>query len=154
MTIRLEVRHSEIGDVYRLAANLRDGDRAEALALGFDPARAIRASYRDAILRRSYLVDGELAAMSGLCGALLSDIGQPYLMTTPAAERAKVSFLRLARAAVDEMMHHRMRLEGHVAASYTRAIRLLNALGFDLSKPEPIGPQGALFCAFVRMRGT
>lgn len=147
--MRVEVRESKIGDVYRLAAALRAGDRAEVAALGLDPRDAIRRSYRDAILRRSYFVDGDLAAMSGLCGPLLSDIGEPYLMTTAAAERAPVSFLRLARAAVAEMLRHRLRLEGQVDASYHRACRLLEVLGFTVSEPRPIGPNGALFRSYA-----
>jgi len=150
--MRVEVRHSEVADVYRLAAHLREGDAAEVEALGITPAMAIRQSYRDAILRRSYFVDGDLAAMSGLCGSLLSDIGEPYLLTTPVAERAKVSFVRHARAAVSEMLCQRLRLEGKVAASYTRAIRLLEALGFSLSEPHPLGPKGVLFRTYFIVR--
>jgi hypothetical protein len=152
--VRVEVRPSEIGDVYRLAATLREADADEVRALGIDPSTAIRSSYRDAILRKSYFVDGELAAMSGLCGALLSDIGEPYLMTSPAAERAKFAFVRLAHCAVAEMLTHRMCLEGQVAASYTRAIRLIKVLGFTLSEPRPIGPKGALFRTYSMRRGA
>ncbi|WP_439392326.1 hypothetical protein ACRQ5Q_22280 [Bradyrhizobium sp. PMVTL-01] len=148
----VDVRPSEVGDVYKLAANLRAEDAAEVEALGLDATIAIRRSYRDAILRRSYYVDGELAAMSGLCGALLADIGEPYLMTTPVAERAKVSFIRCARQAVGEMLLYRVRLEGHVAASYTRACRLLDVLGFTLSEPRPFGPKGALFRTYTMVR--
>lgn len=150
----VEVRPSEVSDIYRLAANLRAADADEVRALGLDPAFAIRRSYRDAILRKSYYVDGELAAMSGLCGPLLADIGEPYLMTTPAVERAKVSFIRCARAAVDEMLVQRLRLEGYVAASYTRACRLLEVLGFELSEARPFGPKAALFRTYSKVRGA
>lgn len=139
------VRESVVTDVYALAASLRDGDRAEVEALGFDPREAIRRSYRHAILRKTYLVDNEIAAMSGLCGAMLSDIGEPYLMTTAHAEKMPVSFVRHARAAVAEMLGQRHRLEGHVAASYHKACRLLELLGFELREPLPLGPHGALF---------
>jgi len=139
------VRESHVTDIYVLAANLREGDHAEVIALGFDPRDAIRRSYRDAILRRTYLVDGEIAAMSGLCGAMLSDIGEPYLMTTAQAEKIPVSFLRHARSTVAEMLGHRSRLEGYVAASYHKACRLLEVLGFELREPSPLGPHGALF---------
>ncbi|MET4341938.1 hypothetical protein [Bradyrhizobium sp. RT9a] len=148
----VDVRHSEIGDVYRLAANLRAGDAAEVAALGLNPAAALRTAYRDAILRRSYFVDGELAAMSGLCGALLADIGEPYLLTTPVAERVPLAFVRCARAAVAEMLSCRMRLEGRVDASYGRAVRLLEVLGFTLSEPRPCGPNGALFRVYSVVR--
>lgn len=150
---RVDVRPSEIGDVYRLADRLRVGDAAEVAALGLDPRAALRTAFRDAILRRSYFVDGELAAMSGLCGALLADIGEPYLLTTAVAERVPLAFVRCARAAVAEMLVYRRRLEGRVDASYGRAVRLLEVLGFTLSEPRPFGPNGAPFRLYSIVRG-
>src|ERR1700736_83931 len=128
--LRCTVRESGVTDIYRLAANLRAGDRAEVESLGIDVRVGIRNSFRNAILRRTYLVDGEVAAMSGLCGAMLGDIGEPYLMTAPAAERVPVTFIKHAREAVAEMLRHKRRLEGHVAADYAKACRLLEVLGF------------------------
>jgi hypothetical protein len=148
------LRESVVTDIYALAAHLRDGDRAEVVALGLDPREAIRRCYRHAIQRKTYLVDGEIAAMSGLCGALLSDIGEPYLMTTASAAKMPVSFVRHARAAVAEMLIHRARLEGHVAASYRGACRLLEVLGFVLGQPLPLGPQGTLFRRYSMTRGV
>ncbi len=146
------VRESIIGDVYILADRLRERDRREVIALGVTPRQALRGNFRDAVLRQTYLVDGEIAAMSGLCGAMLSDIGHPYLMTSPAAERAPVSFLRCARAAVKDMLRLRRRLDGVVDASYGQAIRLLEVLGFELSEPRETGPHKALFRTFSLVR--
>lgn len=146
---RCHVRPSVIADVFALAANLRDADRAEVAGLGIDPRFGLRASFRDGMLRKTYIVDGEIAAMSGLCGSLLGDIGQPYLMTTPAVERVPVTFLKLAKQGLAEMLQHKMRLEGYVAANYAGACRLLEVLGFMLGKPEPIGPNKAGFRKFT-----
>lgn len=148
----IEIRSSTAADVYALAANLRLEDAREVGEAGLDLRQAIRRSYRNAILRKSYFVDGELAAMTGLCGAMLADIGEPYLMTAPACERVKVSFVKHARAAVNEMLKHRLQLVGEVHASYTRACRLLEVLGFSLSDPHPLGPKGALFRRYSIMR--
>jgi hypothetical protein len=151
--VRVEVRESVMADVYTLARHLRDGDADEVQALGLDPRAAIRDCFRDGILRKSYFVEGELAAMSGLCGALLSDDGEPYLMTTGVAERVPVAFVRHARASVAEMLRQRSRLRGEVAAAYTRACRLLEVLGFSLSEPHPLGAKGALFRTYSMVRG-
>jgi hypothetical protein len=149
---RCIVRPSVVEDVYRLAAALRQNDREEVEALGVDPRMGIRRSFRDGTLRRTYFVDGEIAAMSGLCGALLGDIGEPYLMTTPAAERVPITLVRQAKFAVADMMRHKLRLEGHAAAQYTGALRLLEVLGFKLYPPAPFGPKGALFVKYTMMR--
>lgn len=135
----VEVRPSDIKDVFLLAANLRDADALEVRSLGVDPKRGIRDNFKSAMLRKTYLVNGEVAAMSGLCGSMLGDIGYPYLMTTKLVERVPVSFVRLAREGIYEMLHHKLRLEGHVAADYRGACRLLEVLGFRLGKPETIG---------------
>lgn len=150
----MTVRESVVADVYALAANLRPGDRDEVESLGLDVRVGIRQSFRHAIQRKTYLVDGEVAAMSGLCGILLSDVGEPYLMTGPAVERVPVAFIRHARAAVSDMLRQRKRLEGHVAASYTKACRLLQVLGFTLGESLPTGPNGALFCKYTMMRAV
>ena len=133
-------RPSIVTDIYRLATTLRAADRAEVESLGFTARDAIRRSYRNGMLRTTYLVDGEIAAMSGLCGALLDDIGAPYLLTAPIAATVPVAFVKCARQAVDRMLLHRSRLEGYVAARYTGACRLIEVLGFTLGKPMPIGP--------------
>lgn len=148
------IRESEARDIYALAAHLRAADRAEVEAIGVSPRHAIRRSYRAAILRRTYLVDGGIAAMSGLCGAMLSDIGEPYLMTSPLAAAHPVAFVKLARQAVAEMLAHRARLQGHVAASYRGACRLLEVLGFTLGEPQPIGGSQVLFRSFSLMRSA
>lgn len=150
--MKCSVRASVVADIYELASGLRAGDRAEVEALGVSPQIGIRRSFRQAILRKTYFVDGEIAAMSGLCGAMLSDIGEPYLMTTPAAAKMPVTFVRMARHAIGEMLAHRARLEGYVAAEYRGAVRLLEVLGFSLGEPTAIGPHGALFRSFTLMR--
>lgn len=149
---RCIVRPSVVEDVYLLAASLRPNDRAEVEALGVDVRLGLRRSFRDGMLRKSYFVDGEIAAMSGLCGPMLGDIGEPYLMTAPAAERVPVTFVRHAKAAVAEMMRHKLRLEGYTDARYTAACRLLEVLGFKVGKTEPFGPKGILFRKYVMMR--
>jgi hypothetical protein len=139
---------SEIADVYRLAAHLREGDRLEISGLDLDPTAIIRASYRSAILRRTAFVDGELAAMWGLGGVALSDDGTPWLMTTKAVERIPVSFVRIARDEVRQMLALRRHLENVVLASYRSACRFLEVLGFALDEPVALGPQGLAYRRF------
>lgn len=149
---RCEVRPSIVCDVYTLAANLRDADREEVQSLGGEIKASIRVNYRDAILRKTYFVDGKIAAMTGLCGPMLSDIGYPYLLTTKQVELVPVSFLKLAREGISEMLTHRLRLEGYVAAKYVGACRFLECLGFTLGSQENIGSQNAPFRKFVLVR--
>lgn len=145
---RYQIVPSNISHVHRLAAILRSDDRHEIEAAGVDPRRAIRDSYRNAMMRHTAIVDDEVAAMWGLGGAFISDVGQPWLLTSAAIERVPVAMVRVGREQVAAMLTLRPRLENHVAASYARACRFLVALGFTLDKPEPFGPRGELFHRF------
>jgi hypothetical protein len=142
------IRDSTVCDVYALASNLRPADRAEVEALGISPRDGIRRSYRHAILRRTYLIHGEIAAMSGLGGAMLSDEGNPWLMTTPLVETVPVAFVKIARNQLDDMLVQRKFLWNYVQFSYERARRLLEVLGFVLDPPIRLGPDQTLFQRF------
>lgn len=146
------LRPAEITDVYTLARNLRDGDRLEVTSLGLSPMVALRKSFQHAIIRRTAIVDDQIAAMWGMGGTMLSNVGYPWMLTAPAVERVPVGFFREARSGVLEMLRLRNRLEGHVAAQYTCACRFLTALGFELGEPEPKGPHGILFRSFTMER--
>lgn len=154
MKHKIEILPSVAADVYRLAANLRDADRNEVEALGIEPRAGIRKSFRHAILRKTYYVDGEIAAMSGLCGSMLGDVGDPYLMTSLLVERVPVSFVKLARIGIEEMLQHKSRLENYVIAEYRGACRLIEVLGFTLEAPEPGGPMGKPFRRFWITRAS
>ena len=118
--------------------------------MGLDLRAGIRLSFRNAILRKTYLVDGEIAAMTGLCGGLVSDIGYPYFITTSACDKVPFRVASIARRTVGDMLAHRKYLEGRVDANYTRAVRFLWLLGFELSEPEHFG--SGLFRKFTMAR--
>ncbi len=146
---RTLIRPATIADVYAVARRLRVEDAAEATALGKDPRRALRIAFRASLLPpKLFVVDGEPAAIFGLAGDILSDVGEPWLLTTAAVERAPVSFVRGARLELAVMLEHKPRLENYVVADYAKAIRLLEVLGFNIDPPAPIGPKRALFRRF------
>lgn len=152
MPLTVRIADSTISDLYALANNLRAADAAEITALGASPKSALRICFRNGILRQTAFVESdgnsEIAAMWGLCGAALSDVGEPYLLTTAAVERVPIATVRAGREAVGRMLRLRRELVGHVDANYTRACRFLELLGFTLGDPRPVAPTGALFRPF------
>lgn len=153
MTRRHLIVPSRISDVYVLAANLRPDDAAEITSLGVDVRKALRLCFRNGIMRKTAFVESqdhrsEIAAMWGLCGVALGDIGEPYLVTGPAVERVPVAMLKEGRQAVADMLRLKTVLVGNVAASYTRACRFLGLLGFTLGDPRPVGPHKTMFREF------
>jgi hypothetical protein len=142
----VSVDDSLLADCYQLAATLRDLDRKEIEAFGIDATDLIVRTFSNGILRKSYFVDGELAAMSGmnigLGGSLLDDVGHPYLLTAKVAERAPVAFFRCAKEAVHEMLTVKPVLSGEVLSEYRGAVKLLMRLGFHVGEPRPLGING------------
>ena len=147
--IVVETRRATIADVYALALNLRAGDRAEIAAMGRDPRRALRFAYRISLVPpRVATVDGEVAAMWGLGGDILSDVGEPWLLTGHAADRVPFAFVRIAKAELAAMLAVKRRLENYVAADYPKAVRLLDELGFKLDEAVHVGQRRVPFRRF------
>ena len=149
---RLRIVPAEERHCRALAANLRPGDRAEVQAAGMSSIRAVAQSFRGGLLMRTAFVDGEIAAMWGLGGTLISDVGHPWLLTAPPAARLPLAFVKNARRELAAMLALRRILRNWVAADYDQAIGLLRLLGFTLHPPAPWGPKGHLFREFEMVR--
>lgn len=143
-----------IGHVYHLAANLRAADAAEIAGVGVTPKKALYRAFRNSVNCKTAFVGGEIAAMWGVCVgmrpgvSLLSDLGVPWLHTSPAVERIPVSFVKVAKAELALMCASRRRLESFVAADYHQAVKFLRLLGFTVEPAAPIGVGGAPFSRF------
>lgn len=150
----VEIVTAEVEHVYLLADKLRAGDIAEVRGGGHSAKKSLYRGFRHSILCKTAFVDGEIAAMWGLCVGLrpgvspLSDVAVPWLLTSSAVERVPVSFLKVAKAELALMRANRRRLESFVAADYSQAVKLLRILGFTVEKPVPVGVGGALFSRF------
>lgn len=136
--------------VREIAKSLRPEDRQEIEAFGFPTNKALWRSYKSSILRKTALIDGKVAAIWGVGGTPLGNgEGCPWLMTSPLVE--KVSPLRFARVYQEEvlkMLEIFPHLVNYVDSQYTKAIRLLDIIGFRIGEPEPVGPKGGLFRKF------
>lgn len=146
--VRHQIVPATIAHVYALAATMRREDAAEATELCRQPKEFLRRSFRYSLVVKTALIDGEVAAMFGMTGDLLLPHGSPWLVTTAAVERVPVAFVREGKQALAEMRGLKPVLENFVAASYTRAVRFVAVLGFEIDAPQPLGPKGALFHRF------
>ena len=139
--------------VHKLAASIREADAQEARSMGGDPRRLLRASFRSSLYSRAVIIDGEVAAVGGLSGDVLSDEGRPWLVTGKAIERLTPrQYLEEAHRQVGILLSIKPRLENYVAADYRKAVRLLEVLGFDLDSAAPFGRCGGLFRRFTLVR--
>lgn len=137
-----------IAHVHQLARVMREADAGEARGLGHDPRRLLRASFRSSLYSRTGFVGSSIAAMWGVSGDILSDTGMPWLVTAPIVETVPLTFLRLAKSELENMLYLKPRLENYVIADYRGAVRLLEVLGFRLDDAAPYGARGVMFRRF------
>jgi hypothetical protein len=120
---------------------LRHGDACEVAAYGIGKEQAITQSMARSVWAETYLVDGpngqEVAAIVGLgLSSFVGGHGVPWLLTGPACERHKRRFMVESERQVKRMLAEASPLINFVHVDYTRAIRWLAWLGFDIAPAE------------------
>jgi hypothetical protein len=132
----VEIVPSEAWHVRELSGTLRKEDIEEAAGLGLIPHRGLFLAYRKAVYRKTVLVNGKVAAMFGLHGELLGNVGYPYLITGwHVYDVSTREFIRIYKEELEKMRQIFPRLENYVLASYTGAVRMLEIAGFNLDNP-------------------
>lgn len=144
----IEIRDMVISDVYELAKSLREGDRLECEALGMTPKVALRKSYNNALVKKTILVNGRIAACFGGSGSTLGHIFHPWLLTSHVVEGAYLALASAYRKQVKEMLKAYPVLENHCDSRYTKSLNLLRLVGFTIHEPRPYGPLKMPFCRF------
>lgn len=140
--------------VRELANCLRAMDKIELdKVYGFPPHKALWRCFKGSFLRHTAFIDGKLAAMWGVGGTLMGQVGNPWLMTTD--EVYKIPPLLFARTYQHEVLRMLKLfpvLTNYVDADYEAAIRLLDIIGFKLGEPELVGVHGEPFIKFEMKR--
>lgn len=111
-----------------------------ALKLGMSPKKALWVSYRQSIISMTALIDGRVAAMWGIAGTIFSDVGRPWLILSPEVEDHPFRVCFRYRKELNKFQNMFPCLEEYVESSNKKAIRLLELMGFKVSKNEiPLG---------------
>jgi hypothetical protein len=135
----LTTRAATVEDARYVGERLRAGDAAEVAMFGVDGFRAIEAGMNGSFIAECLLLDGEPVAVFGLYAIdLIGGIAQPWILTAQAIESCRVGYARFTRAALARALELATRLENIVDPNYTRAINLLEWLGFTV-EPEQDG---------------
>lgn len=141
------IRDSVVEDVWDLINTLRDKDREEIRRSGGIPNKVLFDSFNVSVLRRSFILDGEVVAMWGVRGNVLGYYGIPYLLTGYGVEKlSPIVFARMYRKEVQGMRKIFPVLENYVDATYESAIKMLRIAGFEIF--DPIKINNADFCKF------
>lgn len=107
--------------------------------------------WQKSIYRRAGFVDGEIAAVWGCTGMLLSPIAEAWLFTTPVIDINPMVFVKTARQELRRMLETKAKLVSACMVGCERPARLWTMLGFTLGDPIP-ATSGAMFHPLVMER--
>ncbi|MFA7278768.1 MAG: phage protein Gp13 family protein [Sterolibacterium sp.] len=135
--------------VGELKESLRTQDADEILRFGVTIDQALWSSYRRSVMRKTALINGKVAAIWGVGGPFLGNIGQPWLITSNEVHKVSpLKFARIYQQEVDNMLKLFPKLVNWVDNDYTAAIRVLDIVGFTIEEPEPMGKYNAQYRKF------
>lgn len=114
---------------------LRHGHVRAVMALGggMDVHRELRGLFDQSSYRRAWLIDGELAALGGVAGSLISPYGFIWLTLTERATKYPKAIVREAWRQLDEIMRVKTELATTVLGEDEAAMRLAVFLGFHVA---------------------
>jgi len=149
MTAKVEIRESKFSDINTLVASIREKDALEATRMGFTPRKALINCFKGAVIRKTILVNGNIAAMVGVVGQITSDTGYPYLVTGVHSEQiSPLQFVRIYKQHIEEWSKIFPKMTGLVDFEYHEAVRLLKMAGFTIQSPIYLAPYEHLFSRF------
>lgn len=146
-------REATAEDILFVGSRLRAADRAEVIALGADPAFAVRCSALFSDEAWTGLIDGVPSMVFGVGQPIFGPASVWALGTDNCTEHPR-EMLRFGRDRVRDFLTRYPEMENWCDARYSAAIRWLRRIGFNVSDPEPRGMNGELFCRlFISREG-
>lgn len=136
-----------------MRGKLRTEDESECIAFGWSAEKALWRSYKYGVLRKTYFVNDEIAAVSGCGGVFMGRMGQPWLLTTDVVKKiSPLRFAKIYQTEVSNMLDIFPILVNYVDSRYISAVRLLKLIGFSLGEPRPLGENKNMFQEFRMVR--
>lgn len=136
----IEIRNTYPYDLREMAEAMTADSKDVANNLGFTPLKALWNSYRNSLYCKTGLIDGKIAAIWGLSGTMLSETAQPWLILSPEVKRSPLRVAFIYRKELNNMLKLFPVLEEWCPADNEPSIRMLELMGFRVSKNiTPIG---------------
>lgn len=136
--MKFEIVPAKIWHSGQIIRQLREEHRYAAAWLGINSHQEIRDRFDASLFAKSWLIDGKLAAMGGVCGSVLSDEGFVWLALTEEAARYRYAAAREARRQIAEIMVVKRNLFTTLIPEDRTALRFAMRLGFEVVSPTPI----------------
>lgn len=141
MIVKVEIVDSQFKHINELCSDLREKDRIEVEKFGFRPFVVLRHSFKNAVYKKTALIEGRVAAMWGVTGSVLSELGHPFLLTANSVGTIPAkTFVTIYLQELSNFLHIYPELENYVDETYSESVKLLRMTGFEfeLTKHEGI----------------
>jgi hypothetical protein len=127
--------------------------RARNRGFGVHAHREIRTNFDASAFRRAWLIDGRLAALFGVTGALLASRGYGWLALTSDATRYPVEIVKETRRQFDQIMLTKREMVTALLPEDKTALRFATKLGFEIETVTPV-PYGRGRVIAARYKGA
>jgi hypothetical protein len=143
----LRVRRALPADAVALAPRLREEDAAECWRLDRSgPTESLADSLDSSAEAWAAELDGVVIGLWGVRPhSVVLGVGMPWMLGAPEIARSPRLLVRGSRHYCDRWLTAYRLLVNVVDARYTKAIRWVRSLGFTVSEPYPVGPDGHPF---------
>jgi hypothetical protein len=130
--------------IEHIVAHIRAWDKTEMLAYnGMEPLESINESLKNSEDCWTGVVSGIPVCMFGV-----AESNYIWLVGTDDVDKYNKLFLVKSKRFLNKMLKKYSRLENYVEQKNTRSVQWLGWLGFNMEKPEPMGPNNELFIHF------
>lgn len=137
----------------QLTRKLRAAQSGALASIGIRSHAELRARFGESSFKRSWTIDGKLAAMMGVTGSHLSTTGMIWLALSEDATRHGRRTALIARAQVAEVMETRHKIYSVMFKSDTASMRWIKFLQFEDAEEQPDWlPAGAVLMAHGKAR--
>lgn len=152
--MKIEIINATPAHVQELGRVMNIEDREEVEYLGLPAHRALWRGWKNSIVHRTALADGEIVGMWGVSGNFMGLKGVVWLVTGKKVRElsafALVELARQYRVEVQDMLTIFPVLENNVDCSYLGAMQMLKIAGFTIDDPKPVGHLRRLYSRFWR----
>lgn len=126
--------------IRQLAGAIDEVTAKTAASIGLTPHQALWRSYKQSIICKTAFINGKIAAIWGISGVIFADTGQPWLVMSPDIEEYPFRVAFRYRKELEKMQMMFPILEEYVDETNGKAIRMLELMGFVVSKNRiPLG---------------
>ncbi len=117
-----------------MAGKMHSNIAETALKLGMPAHKALWRSYKQSLICKTAFIDGEIAAIFGIGGNIMCEIGLPWLVLSPASDNHPFRIAFRYRKELENMQKMFPVLQDYVDETNEKAIRMLELMGFKVSK--------------------